>query len=139
MRVCTCVSVYLCVGVTDGTLRISRGRTDGTNQGTLEIVFNGRYVECNTCLCLSVAKCECTRTHMDAHMHCDHTHTYVHTVRIESKCVVHKHFSLPIEDSVLCVVLGLAVQRPTSPADSLDTSQALGRKYTRTPVAVTMT
>ena len=49
-HVCVCVSVCLCVEVTDGTLRLSRGSTDAANQGTLEIVFNGRYIECNTCL-----------------------------------------------------------------------------------------
>ena len=51
--VCVCMYVYiykivcvtLCiihVGDTDGTLRLSRGSTDGANEGTLEIVFNGR-------------------------------------------------------------------------------------------------
>ena len=79
VRVCTCVSVCLCVGVTDGTLRLSRGRTDGTNQGTLEIVFNGRYVECNTCLCLPVAKCDA------------HRHTWMHT------CIVTIHIRMRIQ------------------------------------------
>ena len=51
--VCVCMYVYIykivCVtvciihvGDTDGTLRLSRGSTDGANEGTLEIVFNGR-------------------------------------------------------------------------------------------------
>ena len=75
------------------------------------------------------------RTHMHAHMH---THalcpyTYVHTVRIESKystwCT--NAFLSPIEDSVLCVVLDLTVQRLMLPADSLDMSQAVGGKYTQ--------
>ena len=38
--------MYVCVyavGVADGALRLSRGSTDGENQGILEIVFNGRY------------------------------------------------------------------------------------------------
>ena len=36
------VCVYA-VGDADGALRLSRGSTDGENQGVLEIVFNGRY------------------------------------------------------------------------------------------------
>ena len=123
----------LCVEVTDGTLRLSRGSSDETNQGTLEIVFNGRYVECSTYLCLLMQPNANANTHMHVHMHTHALWPYVHTVRIESRysALCTKIFLSPIEDSVLCVVLDLAVQRLMLPADNLDTSQAVGGKYTQ--------
>ena len=77
----------------------------------------------------------CTHAHIYMHVHM-HTHAlwpYVHTVRIESRysALCTNIFLSPIEDSVMCVVLDLAVQRLTSPADSLDMSQAVGGKYTQ--------
>ena len=123
----------LCVEVTDGTLRLSRGSSDGTNQGTLEIVFNGRYIECSTYLCLLMQPNVNANTHMHAHMHTYALCPYVHTVRIESRyrALCTNIFLPPIEDLVLCVVLDLAVQRLMLPANSLDMSQAVGGKYTQ--------
>ena len=40
--VCVCVVCVDAVGDADGTLRLSRGSSDGVNEGTLEVVFNGR-------------------------------------------------------------------------------------------------
>ena len=73
------------------------------------------------------------RIHMHAHMHTHALWPYVHTVRIENRYSAWSTniFLSPIADLVLYVVLDLAVQRLTSPADSLDMSQAVGSKYTQ--------